>query len=314
MAGPDPKFVKTDPIQDDWEWWGNTCHPDAPLGGGGTGFFTIPGPVKLSDNYLQWDCHPFSPAGLLQTTTEVKQPPSRKLSSDPRWAKLSEGWRRTMNEGIGDPAWDEYDTLIQQETAAYNERLAQTPGFAPLDWKLFKAMVWVESGGAKNPAWKQRAMQIGNPGDPGYATLKKRAEGSDLIMSDELHKAILKDINDPNTNIKAGMAYLLTRLLQTDIASVADPDDKEAHEYTAAKGDSFWKLQKSLSTTEADLKQMNPGMQTIRPGQVIKYRKAAMKRIIKGWLPMTPQKIFERYNIGDPQYPTKLEYVLDLFK
>src|SRR5690242_3911330 len=72
---------------------------------------------------------------------------------------LDPGWTRTVDDGISNAAWDDYDTLIQAEVTDYNKRLATTPGFLKIDWKQFKAVVWVESGGPSSTAWTARAMQ-----------------------------------------------------------------------------------------------------------------------------------------------------------
>jgi len=59
-----------------------------------------------------------------------------------------------------------------------------------ISWLLIKAMLWVESSGSDNPAWKKQAMQIGNPGDPEFDALRQKREDSDLIMSNKLQQAI----------------------------------------------------------------------------------------------------------------------------
>lgn len=143
---------------------------------------------------------------------------------------LSDQWKKTVDDGLFNIEWDEYDALIKSETDEYNRRFMGSPGFVPLDWQMFKAVVWVESGGPKNPAWKSRPMQIENPGDPGHQTLLSGAEGADLIMSDQLKFDIKGDINKPGLNIRAGMAYLVMRLAITEMRSVDDPRDKVVHE------------------------------------------------------------------------------------
>ena len=82
-----------------------------------------------------------------------------------------EKWKDTINAARSDSSWNEYDNIIQQTVSAYNTHLAESPAFTRLDWKVIKAMVWTESGGPSNPAWKARPMQIGNQGDPGLDAL-----------------------------------------------------------------------------------------------------------------------------------------------
>ena len=50
----------------------------------------------------------------------------------------------------------------------------------------------------------------------------------------------------------------------------------------------------------------------LKPGQVIKYRKAAMQQVITGWRPATTQNVAVLYNVGDPSYARKLDYALTL--
>lgn len=42
--------------------------------------------------------------------------------------------------------WNEYDQDIRAIVSHYNDHLRHTPGHAPLDWRLIKAMLWTETG------------------------------------------------------------------------------------------------------------------------------------------------------------------------
>jgi hypothetical protein len=230
---------------------------------------------------------------------------------------LDAKWKQTVDGGLTDKAWDQYDLLIQTEVRAYNGRFLSTPNYPSLNWQLMKAVVWVESGGPKAQAWKTRPMQIGNPGDPGAATLKSGAEGSSLIMRPELWQDIkTKSLDDPQLNIRAGIAYLLTRLVTVGKESLPDAHDFAEHEYKVAQGDSFWTIARKLGTTVETVRKFNPSVspQHLRPGQIIKYRKAKMTDVIEGWKQFTTNNIATYYNVGDSSYAEKLNYVLDLFK
>lgn len=85
-----------------------------------------------------------------------------------------------------------------------------------------------ESGGPTSPAWNARVMQIGNPGDPALAVLKGATEGADLIMSEQLKKDVVGKINEPTVNVKARIAYLITRLAKSEFQSVLDSNGKGA--------------------------------------------------------------------------------------
>ena len=225
---------------------------------------------------------------------------------------LSEKWKSTVNDAITNRDWDAYDDLIRRELKDYGTRFASfNPG---ANWKLVKAMVWTESGGPKSPAWKGRVMQIGNRGDKGYATLKKGGESTNLILSDEVKRALVSgNVNTPSLNVQLGIAYLFVRMSNSDLQSVDDTKDTAIHEYTVVAGDSFDKIASHVGTTIAVLQELNPDKKVLHPKDVIKYRKAAIKRVLKGFLPFTTKNVAHQYNGGgDADYADKLEYCVSL--
>ncbi len=120
-----------------------------------------------------------------------------------------------MDAAKGNPALGAYDATIKGELDAYATRLSATPGFPALDPKIFKAVAVVESGGPGNPSWSTRPMQIGNVGDPAYGVIKRQQEGSSIIMDQQLKNDIAtKSINDPTLNVRAGIAYILTKAVR----------------------------------------------------------------------------------------------------
>ena len=58
------------------------------------------------------------------------------------------------------------------------------------------------------------------------------------------------------------------------------------------------------------MKHLNPGAFVLRPGQVLKYRKSSIKRVIAGWSAINSTTIALRYNVGDTAYREKLDYAL----
>ncbi len=219
---------------------------------------------------------------------------------------ISKQFKDTMQATAKDPKANEYDAIIKEDVAEYNHRLANTPGYATVDWRWFKAVLWIESGGPTSAAWKSRPMQIGNPGDPGYSILKKGTEGADIILSDDL-KGTLKSgsISQP----KLSVAYIFVRLANTEIASVTDTQDAAIHEYVVVAGDSFDKIAGKVGTTIEVLKQLNPSLKVIHPKDKVQYRKAKMQRQITGWRLLTAATLASRYNVGDSSYAEKLNYV-----
>lgn len=219
-------------------------------------------------------------------------------------------WKETIMSSTSDARWDDYDCEIARVVNEFNRHLSGVASYAKLDWKLIKAMVWTESGGPDNRAWKTRPMQIGNPGDPGLRSLFSGKEGGELILGASnrtLSQATA--ISSPQMNIRAGVAYLLMRLARFEVADVPDDVDKKTYEIVVNPGDSFDKIARVNGTTVAMLSKLN-GRQILRPGAKIAYQKSAMRKVIVGWAPMTTTTIATKYNVGDPEYAAKLDFCL----
>jgi LysM repeat protein len=213
---------------------------------------------------------------------------------------ITDQWKAMIDGALTDVQWDAYDQTIQTEVSQYTARLAIWA-----DWKLFKAQVWTESGAAV-PAWKTRPMQIGNPGDPAYATLKNHRENSDIIMSDAMKADLKRDrsINDPVFNIQLGLAYAYTKVA-TFGSTVTD---RTIREYTVRPGDAIDRIAVAVGSTRQDLLDLNPTAKgAIFPNQKLKYQKASIKVI--SCPAFTPELLQSKYNgNGDPSYADKIKY------
>lgn len=225
-----------------------------------------------------------------------------------------EKWQDGINTAPGDSKWNLWDCEIQTAVNEYNHHLSGTAGYMPLDWLLIKAMVWVETG-AGNPKWASNPIQIGNPGDPGLRSLLMGNEGGELVIppawKDRL--TVGTAITIPAHNIRAGIGYLLMRMANYAIKSVADAD-AAIHEVTVQPGDSIDKIARQKGSTVDVMKKLNPGAQVLRPGQVLKYQKASLKKAIVGWKSITTSSIAAYYNVGDSMYAKKLDYALGLIR
>ena len=240
---------------------------------------------------------------------------------------LSKSWTDTVDDGLTNVAWDAYDALIQAEVGpcpctatdvGYNPRFIKdvSTGYVCVDWKLIKAMLWVESGGPKNAAWQSRPFQIGNKGDQAYTVLKQGSEGSALIMSEALAKDIkTKSIDLPELNVKAGIAYAFTRMAKFKEGSIIDEDQK-IYIATVVKGDSLDRIAHRVGTTVEVLKKFQGSAGTIlKIGQEVQYQKAKLGKIISSWRTWDFATVADRYNGGgDLSYAEKLEYVSGLIK
>ncbi|WP_198088851.1 LysM domain-containing protein [Variovorax sp. E3] len=207
-----------------------------------------------------------------------------------------------------DDAWDAYDCELRAAVGEYNRHLASSPGFVPLDWKVVKAMLWVETG-AKNPKWRTRPMQIGNEGDPGLQSLLLGNEGGDLVVPPSMrpYLSIESARQQPAQNIRAGIGYLLMRMANFAFKSVPGPDARVL-EITAAPGDSLDRIAKAQGSTLEVMKKLNPSVGVVHAGDVLKYQKASIQRVITGWNPLSAGSIAQRYNSGDSRYASKLQH------
>jgi hypothetical protein len=224
-----------------------------------------------------------------------------------------EKWKDGINKARGNPAWDKYDCEIQFAVSVYNQHLSDMPGYVPLDWHLIKAILWVESG-AGSKAWGSKPMQIGNPGDPGLGAFLSGKEGGDLILppiwKGQITTASARTL--PIHNIKAGIGYLLMRAAHYGSHTISK--DSEIHEVTVKLGDSLEKIAKAQGSTVQKMKELNPKVTILRPGQVLKYQKASIQQVITGWRTINTQFVASRYNVGDIMYVKKLDYALAIIR
>lgn len=230
---------------------------------------------------------------------------------------LSRGWTNTIDAGLTDPSARRYDATINTIVTEYNTRLASTPGYVPADWKLIRAMIWVESGGPKGSQWNGRVMQIGNAGDPGYNALRNQEGAVPVVVAPATLQRIADakpgDINDPFFNVEVGIAYVWTRLCKTDMGTIID--DPNVYEHTVApRGEIASRLAHAEGTTLQDLQAMNPGvnLNALRGGSVLRFHRSHTGRRIKEWMAFTPENIARTYNVGDPAYADKLRYVMSV--
>lgn len=176
-------------------------------------------------------------------------------------------------------------------------------------------MLWVETGAA-HFEWASNPMQIGILGDPGLYALLSGNEGGELILPVSLKKRIKASsvkIN-PADNIRAGIGYLLMRLARFEYKSIPDIDD-QLHEVVINPGDSLARIAKVNGTTSEILRKLNPQALILQLGQILKYRKGAVRRVVVGWRMMDTNEVARLYNGGgDPKYAQKLNFAFGLVK
>lgn len=225
-------------------------------------------------------------------------------------------WKDTINAALTDRRWHEYDCNIQQVVNEFNRHLGGTAGFHALDWRIIKAMIWTETGGPTNPAWRSNPMQIGNPGDPGLRALLFGNEGGDLVLPPDIKKRLIGTTirGNPAMNMRAGVGYLLMRLAHYRIGTIQDPADSNVYTLEVRRGDNYATLARTHGTTVDTLKNLNRGAQPLGQGQTLRYQKASTGKMIASWDMPTTQRIAIRYNVGDAAYAAKLDYCMSVIR
>jgi hypothetical protein len=228
-------------------------------------------------------------------------------------------WKNGIEKAVKNDKWNFWDCEIQRAVNEYNRHLSDTAkdtGYKQLDWKIIKAMIWVETG-ANNSEWDTRPMQIGVNGDPGMKSLLSGEEGGDLILPPNLKEELTEERIQSFAayNIRAGIGYLLMRMAKFESQSVPDADTKE-YEITVKPGDNLTKIAKAHGSTVDMLKKLNPTASgLLYPKQKLKCQKASVQRVITGWREIDKTSIAQRYNgRGDTNYADKLDYALSLVR
>jgi hypothetical protein len=230
-------------------------------------------------------------------------------------------WIKDIDDALaGNPAtWDEYDACIKDAVHEFNWHLRVTTHYPTLDWKVIKAMLWVESG-AWRSAWKTRPMQIGNPSDKGLDDLLvvRKVQGK-LVIPDKFQAGITQSAarSDPETNIRAGIAYLLLQMAKFEERDFVT-SGSQVYDVTVGEGDSFSTIAKLEGSVHGVLQKLNPAIspKKLQPGQTIKCQKATRRIVIVGWDPgfNSLTIIANKYNGvgdkgGDRNYTIKLEHI-----
>ena len=159
-------------------------------------------------------------------------------------------------------------------------------------------------------------MRIGVHGDPGLTSFFSGKEGGDLILppawKGQLTMGSVRTI--PAHNIRAGIGYLLMKMANYEYRSILDADSR-VYEIAVKPGDSLDKIAKTQGSTVDTLKKLNPTAAVLRSGQVLKYQKASVQRVITSWRHLSAASIALRYNgRRDLTYATKLDYALSALR
>jgi LysM repeat protein len=246
----------------------------------------------------------------VQVRASSATPASGAIATPPAAApgQLDPRWVKTANADLHNPAASAYDQTIKDEVDEYNRRFAGIPGFEKLDSKLFKAQLLTETGPA-NPQWLTLPAQMGKPGDKAYGVLKRNEERSNLVMSQRLQGEIAtKSINDPVLNVKAAIAYVLTRAAHSRLVSRRNPTDTSEHKHIVKRGEVIEIIARREHTTVSELYADNPwAVKGINEGQTLTFYRASMVPEIYEFDKIDSQFIAKQYNSlkHDPLYANR---------
>ena len=310
----------------------------------GTGGTNNPADVELTKQFLNADADfnnipgprlPLDGSGqvtpqLLQRIAEFQK--SNKIK--PELISEKSATINMLREIPGSDAnWDAHDRIIRQETDRFNVALKKKyPNFPGLDPRLVEAMIWRESGGPYYQGgkhWKNRPMQIGNPGDKGIRDLvRKDPPWYIKAVADSKTLADIKYAHahnkwTPELNIRAGIIYFLGRSIES-MKTVQDPKDRNEYVTSinglieAHKKEPDYKPPRNLTnfapavgTTLDELYNENPELRDknmkLYPWTRLKYHKASLVPV---WRDM--DNSLHQYNVnGDPNY---LNEVMNRYK
>lgn len=226
-----------------------------------------------------------------------------------------EKWKQGLVIHSGKPHWQMYDCEVKAALGEYNRHLSSTPGYVAMDWMLIKAMLWTESGG-ENPQWKIKPLQIGVLDDPGMNAVLGDKEGGDLIMPPALRASINSHNmrSNPAQNIRGGIGYLLMKMANYAFKSIREPN-APIEQTKVGPGETLERIARRVDSTVEVMRELNPRANILHVGDVLKFQKAEVQKVITGWRPINLGNIAIKYNgKGDGRYLTKLEFAMGLVR
>lgn len=257
--------------------------------------------------------------GLSREDNQALVSDLKRLDMD--YFQVSILWKHGLHNALQNPSrWAAHDLTIQRSLDEYRQRLKYT-NIPNIDWELVKVVLWVESGaGEKNLAWFRKPMQIGNLGDAGLDVVFNGREKIDIILPAELRKGITeRDVeNNPQINIKFGLAYLLNRLCESEITSQPDMESS-VFNYEVKPGDSLAGIAKQSDSSVNHIKYINGLIsEDIKPNMVLRVQRVITGRKITRWKSINFENI-SAYNgagkgAGDSLYKQKLMFAYGILK
>ena len=255
------------------------------------------------------------------------KPEKKSLTAEEKFAI----WKKARKDAYDEKKeiWNKYDSFIQQAMSEMKKYLQKYDNFnselCP-DWIWIKSMLWTEG----HPVdfeydWAHRPLRIAVAGDAGAPALLNKDEAISLVIPTGVewqNLTLSKITNDPYSNIRAAIIYLMNKLSLSDQISVDDPNDKTIYTVKVSTADGHGTMdaialdRRRIGTTKEILERENPGVNPTRlhNGQELRYCKGSKQRVIFGWrFPVNAKIIAQQYNGGgDAAYEAKVDYVHSL--
>jgi hypothetical protein len=220
-------------------------------------------------------------------------------------------WKREIARQHTKPGWNLHDESIQRTVRSYARFHAGKSGYIGPPWQLIKAMIWTEGGGPGfGDEWRLRPMQIGvvirGKQDPGIFDVIKPSTA--IVVPPDIFRGFSVDgiRTNAEANIQAGLALLHLKLASfshrpTSTTSAAAIPAKHQGKLNNPSSvlSTATQTATSLETTPSPLSKSH-----------LPQRKT--ERYISAWAPFCPVILYQRYNIGDAAYASKIEYCLSL--
>lgn len=96
--------------------------------------------------------------------------------------------------------------------------------------------------------------------------------------------------------------------------SIREPE-APVEQTKVGKGDNLERIAKRVGSTVDVMRELNRGANILHEGDVLKFQKAKVQKVITGWRPINTVAIAIKYNgDGDSRYLAKLEFALRLVR
>ncbi len=222
-------------------------------------------------------------------------------------------WKRDLANAHQHAGWNKYDDTVRRTVSAFDQFLCGRAGYIGPRWQLIKAVLWVEGGGPGQTCWNTQPMQIGWLNDPGIIDVLTKPHIG-LVTPPDIRRrfgmAAIKE--DPEVNIQAGISLLHLKLALFSQKPRTMPT-LSSMEQIGTETITTRRATEALSRLEVpSTSDWQRSPHHLKHHRSIHLEGLVTESYISAWLPFCPVTVYQRYNIGDGAYASKLEYCMEL--